>query len=63
MHHVFGAKSTPNQQLAGELYKPIIRKFKKRKVYPSFTDNIWGTDLAYTQLISKYNCVIDIFTK
>ena len=22
-----------NQQLANELYKPIIRKFKKRKVY------------------------------
>ena len=24
-----------NQQLANELHKPIIRKFKKRKVYPS----------------------------
>ena len=29
-----------NQQLANELHKPIIRKFKKRKVYSSFKDNI-----------------------
>ena len=35
-----------NQQLANELHKPITRKFKKRKVYSSFKDNIWGVDLA-----------------
>ena len=35
-----------NIQLADELHKPIIRKFKKRKVYSSFRDNIWGADLA-----------------
>ena len=29
------------QQLAEELHKPIIRKFKKRKVYSAFKDNIW----------------------
>ena len=64
-------KSTPqNEQLAEELHKPIIRKFKKRKVYSTFTDNIWGVDLADMQLLSKYNkgirfllCVIDIFSK
>ena len=28
-----GIKSMPNQQLANELHKPIIRKFKERKVY------------------------------
>ena len=44
-----------NQQLANEFYKPIIRKFKTRKVYFSFNDNIWGVDLAGMQLISKYN--------
>ena len=42
-----------NYQLANELYKPIIRKFKKRKVYSSFKDNIWGLDLADTQSLSK----------
>ena len=59
-----------NQQLAKELHKPIIRKFKKRKVYSTFKDNIWGADLADMQLISKFNkgfrfllCVIDIFSK
>ena len=57
-------------QLAEELHKPIIRKFKKRKVYSGFKDNIWGADLADMQLISKFNkgfrfllCVIDIFSK
>ena len=29
-----------NLRLAEELHKPIIRKFGKRKVYSSFTDNI-----------------------
>ena len=45
----------PNYQLANELHKPIIRKFKKRKVYSSFRDNIWGLDLADIQSLSKYN--------
>ena len=44
-----------NQQLAKELHKPIIRKFKKRKMYPPFKDNIWGADLADMQLIREYN--------
>ena len=59
-----------NQQLANELHKPIIRKFKKRKVYSYFKDNIWGVDLADMQLINKYNkgiryllCAIDLFSK
>ena len=58
-----------NQQLANELNKPIIRKFKKRQVYSSFKDNIWGIDLADMQLISKYNkgiryllCANDLFS-
>ena len=34
-------KSIPqNKQLAEELHKPIIKKFKKRKVYSAFKDNI-----------------------
>ena len=36
----------PNYQLVNELHEPIIRKFKKRKVYSSFRDNIWRVDLA-----------------
>ena len=29
-----------NEELAEELQKPIIKKFKQRKVYSSFIDNI-----------------------
>ena len=60
----------PREQLAEDWHKPIIRNFKKRKVYSGFKDNIWGADLADMQLISKFNkgfrfllCVIDIFSK
>ena len=35
-----GIGNEPNYQLAKELHKPIIRKFKKRQVYSSFRDNI-----------------------
>ena len=60
----------PSEQLAEDLHKPIIRKFKKGSGYSRSKDNIWGADLADMQLISKFNegfrfllCVIDIFTK
>ena len=56
-----------NDQLAEELHKPIIRKFRKRKVYSAYKDHIWAADLADMQLISKgfrfLLCVIDIFSK
>ena len=35
-----GSSLKENQQLANELHKPIIRKFKKRKVYFSYKINI-----------------------
>ena len=35
-----GSGLKENQQLANELHKPIIRKFKKRKVYFSYKINI-----------------------
>ena len=63
-------KSISNEKLTEELHKPIIRKFKSRKLYSPFKDNIWGAHLADMQLISKFNkgfrfllCVIDIFSK
>ena len=45
----------PNHQLGNELQRQIIQKFKRRKVYSSFRDNIWGADLANMQSLSKYN--------
>ena len=63
-----GIVNEPNDQLANELHKSIIKKFKKRKVYSYFRDNIWGVDLADMQSLSKYNkgikyllCAIDLF--
>ena len=65
-----GIVNEPNYQLANELHKPIIRKFKKRKVHSSFRDNIWCVGLADMQSVSKYNkgnkhllCATDLFSK
>ena len=65
-----GIINESNYQLANELHKPVIKKFKKRKVYSSFRDNIWGAGLADMQSLSKYNkgikyllCAIDLFSK
>ena len=65
-----GVATEPNYQLANELHRLIIRKFKRRKVYSSFRDNIWGPDLADMQSLSKYNrgikyllCAIDLVSK
>ena len=65
-----GITNESNYQLTNELHKPIIKKFKKRKVYSSFKDNIWGVDLADMQSLNKYNkgikyllCAIDLFSK
>ena len=64
------ANNKENMQLDDELHKPIIRKFRKRKVYSSFRDDIWGADLADMQLLSKFNkgfrfllYAINIFSK
>ena len=65
-----GIKSMPNQLLADELHKPFIKKTKRRKIYSSFKDNIWGADSVDMQLISIFDkgirfllCVNDIFGK
>ena len=47
-----------------------MRKFKRRKVYARFKDNIWAADLTEMGSLSSKNknvkyslCVIDVFTK
>ena len=58
------------KELPEKLYKPISKTFKRRKVHSPFIDNIWVSDLADMQLISKFNkqihilqCVVDIYSK
>ena len=72
MVYKFFDKKTPGSSIKSmpQNEKLTIKKFKKRKVYSTFKDNIWGADLADMQLISKLNnvfrfllCVIDIFSK
>ena len=41
-------------QLAEELLKSIIKKFKKWKVHSSFINKIWGVNLADMQLTGKF---------
>ena len=59
-----------NEQLDEELHKPVIKKFKRRKVYVIFKDNIWAAGVVEMQSLSSNNknikyslCVIDVFTK
>ena len=59
-----------NKELGEELPKPIIRKFKKKKVHSPFMGSIQGADLVGMQLTSKFNkgfrfllCVIGIYSK
>ena len=65
-----GSEIPSSSILADELDKPIIRKFKKRKVYSQFKDNIWGVDLADIQSLSRKNkgikyllYAIDLYSK
>ena len=57
MDMVLKNENVSNKELAEELHKPIIRKFKKRKLHSSFIDDILGADLADMQLISKFKSI------
>ena len=56
----FKNENMSNQELAEELHKPIIRKFKKKKVQSPFIDNIWGAvkgnthDLFLSKIKKRY---------
>ena len=44
-----GVANESNYQLADKLHKQINKKFKRRKVYSSFRDNIWDVNLCDMQ--------------
>ena len=55
---------------ADELYKPVTRKFQRKRVNVNSIDQIWAADLIDIQAFSKDNnaikyllTVIDIFSK
>ena len=43
------------EQLAEELYKPVTKNFKRRKIYARFKDNIWAAGLAEMESLSSKN--------
>jgi len=57
-------------QLAEELHKPVVKNFRKRRVYVKGIDEIWAADLIDMQSFAEYNdgfkyllSVVDIFSK
>ena len=59
-----------SSELADQLYKPVWKKFKKRRVLVSDTDATWTADLLDMQSFSKSNkgfkyilMIIDVFCK
>ena len=65
-----GSGASLNEELAQELHRPVIKNFKRRKVYARFKYNIWAADLAEMGSLSFKNrsvkyliCVIDVFVK
>ena len=65
-----GIKGSVKKELAQELHKLVIKKFKRRRVYGRFKDNIWEADLAEMESLFSKNrdvqyllCLINVFSK
>ena len=65
-----GSRVSVNEKVAEELHKPVIRKFKRGKVFARFKDNISAADLAEMGSLSSKNrnvkyllCATYVFTK
>ena len=63
-------KIISNKGSTEELYKPVFRKFDKRKENSPFVETVWVADIADMQLVSKVSkgfrfllCVIGIYSK
>ena len=64
------AKANVSEEPAQELNKPVIKTFKRRRVYVIFKDNIWAAELAEMGSLPSENrgvknllYVIDIFLR
>ena len=44
-----------NEEIAQKLHKPVVKKFKRRKVYARFKDNISAVDLPELRSLSTKN--------
>ena len=64
-----GSVASVSEELGQESCKPVIKIFKRRKVYAWFKDNVWAADIDEMGSLSSKNrsvkyllCVIDVFT-
>ena len=48
-----GSGVSVNEQLVEQWHKPLTKKFRGRKVYARFKDNIWTADLADKESLSS----------
>ena len=60
-HKKTGSGANVNEVLAQELHIPVIKKFKLRKVFVRFKDNIWVADLAEMRPFSSKNGGVKYF--
>ena len=70
LHKKTGSGSSVNKELAQELQKSVIKKFKRRNVYAKFKYNIWAADLTKMGLLFSNNkgvkyllFMVDVFIK
>ena len=47
-----------NKQPPQELDKPVIKKFKRRRVHAMFKENIWASELDQMESLPFFNCAI-----
>ena len=57
-----GSRMSVKKKLTEGLHKPVITKFKKRKVYATFKYNIWNKN-KMNKNVKYLLCVIDVFIK
>ena len=50
-----GFRLSVNKELAKKIHKAVNKKFKRRKVYAKFKDNIWTADSAEMKSVSPKN--------
>ena len=48
-------KKRIRRELAQELQKPVIKKFKRMRAYGIFKDNFWAADLIDMESLSSLN--------
>ena len=64
MDKKIGSTASVNEEPACKLHKPVIKEFKRRRVYARFEENIWAAGLVEIgSLTCKNQRVKYTFTK